>query len=229
MVEDRALSDLAREIAPYSNDVAVGELTAQVIGAGHSIFQIYKLGETDREHVKNLLDLFCPPVGAVVLDLGCGVGTVAAMMAEERHDLRFVLLNVSRSQLGMCPPFPRVAADLEAIPLRRKCVDAVMALYALGHGHLDTVLSEARRVLKPGGVLFIYDIETDDESIVSRLGYVGRSAAQVEAAAFSHGFQHEFTVFPNRTSTRDAEQTLGDEFRLFAGTRPVIYRFSRTP
>lgn len=142
----------------YDNDARVGELTRFLVDSGARIFQIFQRGD-EREHARFLLAEFSPKFGAMVLDVGCGVGEVALRMKEMRPDLEFILLNVSESQLALCPPeFDRIHAGVESIPLPDASVDAVMACYVLGHADKELALAEMRRVLKPGGVLFVADM-----------------------------------------------------------------------
>lgn len=140
----------------YADDVMVGEVTNYLVGSGVRIFQIFQHG-TEREHASFLLDKLGLGSG-VVLDVGCGVGEVPRLMKEARPGLEFVLLNISQSQLELCPPFRKIHASVEDIPLPDCSVDAVMACYVLGHADKDKSLSEMRRVLKPGGVLLVVDI-----------------------------------------------------------------------
>ena len=142
----------------YENDAKVGELTQGLMAAGQRIFQIFQR-ESEAEHARFLLAEFAPRHGAMVLDVGCGVGEVARLMKEMRPDLNFILLNISATQLALCPPeFDRIHAGVESIPLPDQSVDAVMACYVLGHADKEKALAEMRRVLKPGGILFIYDV-----------------------------------------------------------------------
>jgi ubiquinone/menaquinone biosynthesis C-methylase UbiE len=205
----------ALEIAPYADDEDVGRRTAEIVGSGHGILQIHRLATDDETHVHELLAYFDPPPGARVLDAGCGVGRVAELMARERPDLEFVLLNISRAQLDMCPAdFERVCGSFEDVPLPGGSVDAVMFLYSLGHGRLSLCLGEAARLLRSGGVLFVYDLTTgDSRTLIETLGYKAHARGDVESLADAAEFDLSFMA------DRYAE--------IFAGVRPILYRFIR--
>jgi ubiquinone/menaquinone biosynthesis C-methylase UbiE len=221
----------AREIAPYGDDVEVGRVTRTLLDHGHSILQSHKLAATDREHVAVLLDYFDPPQGASVLDVGCGVGTVAALMAEQRPDLRFTLLNISGAQRELAPfDMEKVRADMHALPLPAGSFDAVMFNYSLGHGLLDQCIAEAARVLRHGGVLFIYDLATHDHDyLIDHLGYRPHSQEEVWETAKCHGMtidvmQHAHAIANDFIVLigADAYKALG-----FDRTWPMIYRFTK--
>ena len=221
----------AREIAPYGDDVEVGRVTRTLVERGHSILQSHKLAATDEDHLLELLDYFDPPYGGSVLDVGCGVGTVAAFMADVCRDLKFTLLNISGTQLEMAPPeMAKVRADMHALPFRRDSFDAVMFCYSLGHGLLDECIAEASRVLRPGGVLFIYDLETKDQDyLIEHLGYRPHSKKEVWDAARRHSFALDFVKQPFGDASdlialigRDAFAELG-----FDDSWPMLYRFTK--
>lgn len=225
------IHDAACKAAPYGDDAEVGRITRDLVAAGHRLFQIHRLADTDAEHVAALLALADLPIGAAVLDAGCGVGSVAEMMASQRPDLSITLLNVSRAQLEMCPEgFPQIEASFHEVPVPAGSFDAVLFLYSLGHGRLHKALSEAARILRPGGVVFIYDLMTPaPERVASTLGYVPHSAGNVLEAAASCGLAVTSAAIP---------QTNVDEFLtvlprasydwVFAGVAPVYYRMVKS-
>lgn len=98
---------------------------------------------------------------ATVLDLGCGCGYGSAHLAEAQGR---VVLGVDRSaeatRYGRARyPSSRlrfVRADATAVPLKSDAVDAVVAMEMIEHVEdAKSVLSEARRVLRAGGVCLV--------------------------------------------------------------------------
>jgi SAM-dependent methyltransferase len=221
----------AREIAPYGDDVEVGRQTRQLVQSGHSILQSHKLAATDRDHVAELLAEFEPPWKASVLDVGCGVGAVAALMSARRSDLRFTLLNISGAQLEMAPPdMEKVRADMHDLPFSDGSFDAVMFNYSLGHGLLDRCIEEAARVLRPRGVLFIYDLETrDSDYLIDRLGYRPHGEEEVIEASERHGLILNSSKVPI-CSARDLVNLVGKDGFVSLGfdrAWPRLYRFKK--
>jgi 2-polyprenyl-6-hydroxyphenyl methylase / 3-demethylubiquinone-9 3-methyltransferase len=100
-----------------------------------------------------------PPAGragAVLIDLGCGGGVLAPHVAPlgYRHiglDLVPISLRHARGH-GVRP----VLADVTAVPLASGCADAVSAGEILEHVRQpSTVVAEACRILRPGGILVL--------------------------------------------------------------------------
>jgi len=101
----------------------------------------------------------------VVLDLGAGTGHGSAWLKTQFPRAHIVALD---SALGMLTEsdrqrgvwrrligrsFSRICADATALPLRDATIDWVFSNLMLPWcGSIETVLSEVRRVLKPGGV-----------------------------------------------------------------------------
>lgn len=111
--------------------------------------------------------------GALVVDLGCGFGPVALELAHRSavsvvgFDRDAEVLRVARSITGSLgnwlQPGARVElaqGDLYHLPMAERRADAVTA--SLVFQHLKDPLAaivEARRVLRPGGRLFVFDVD----------------------------------------------------------------------
>jgi 2-polyprenyl-6-hydroxyphenyl methylase/3-demethylubiquinone-9 3-methyltransferase len=93
---------------------------------------------------------------AVLVDLGCGGGVLAPHV--ERLGYRVVGVDlvtrslVQAAEHGITP----IRADVHAVPLRDACADVVSAGEILEHvADPSTVVSEACRILRPGGTLVL--------------------------------------------------------------------------
>lgn len=179
---------------PYYDDELVRQLTAEAIErTGSRLLQMHRFGLNDLEHTRALLEVFDFPQGAVVADIGCGVGDLALVMQAERPDLSFILVNPSQAQLDMCPErFAKVHAYGESLPFERGDVDALMVTYALGHFDLPLFAQQAMRILAPGQKLCIFDLfkqfDHDDCSLAEDLNYAECHVMEVIDTFRQHRF-----------------------------------------
>jgi ubiquinone/menaquinone biosynthesis C-methylase UbiE len=119
--------------------------------------------------------------GEHVLDIGSGPGFLAAEMASEAG--RVVGVDPSESMLAMAArrgaPVEYVAGDAVALPFADETFDVVVATQVYEYvADMPAALTEARRVLKPGGRLLILD--TDWDSIVWHSSDRGRMLRVLE-------------------------------------------------
>lgn len=212
----------------YADDAVVERETWSLIDRGIRVLQVFRMGATEAEHVAELLRLADFPPFASVLDAGCGIGEVARLMAAARPDLRFSLLNVSPAQLALCPEgMPRIVGSLEDMPIEDASCDAVMICYALGHADLRSALVEAERALRPGGMLFIYDLVTNDgRTLAEALGYSAWSRSEILAHALTLGFSHSALELPPVSAEHFAPLMGAEAFaRAFADVSPAAFRW----
>lgn len=92
------------------------------------------------------------------LDLGCGTGHFSRALARRFTGSEGVALDIAEGMLNHARPLGGaahfVAGDAERLPLQAGSCDLVFSSLAVQWcADFATVLSEARRVLKPGGVL----------------------------------------------------------------------------
>jgi 2-polyprenyl-6-hydroxyphenyl methylase/3-demethylubiquinone-9 3-methyltransferase len=99
-----------------------------------------------------------PLRGLQILDLGCGKGRFARFLQSEGASVAGV--DLSAAMLAEATGIDRVLASARRLPFRPCAFDAVIAIEVFEH--LDralhrSALAEARRVLRPGGVIVIID------------------------------------------------------------------------
>jgi len=198
---------------------------------------------------RDVLDELLPAGGPVVVDVGCGDGTLVRHLA--RRGARAVGVEVGEEPLRRAREHPPVGGEryeqgvAQALPLGDASADAVVFANSLHHvpGHaLDAALAEAARVLRPGGLLYVQEPVAegpyfellrpiDDETEV-------RAAAQAAIErAHRHGLRHERelrfdteVVHPDFGSFRDRVVLAdADRARALSGMEDELReRFERT-
>ena len=106
--------------------------------------------------------------GKICLDLGCGTGKYTALFADQATqyhalDISKDALKYTERKVGNLTNVSTYHTSAESIPLQDNSVDIVISTWVLGTiqeiERRDRVMSEIRRVLRPGGKVYL--IEND--------------------------------------------------------------------
>jgi len=97
-----------------------------------------------------------------VLELGSGLGILAGKISQKLTTGRMTGIEISSEQIAKCPPESEklvfVCGDAQQLPFEENSFDTVYCRYILEHvPDALRVLKEAKRVMKPGGKLFIQE------------------------------------------------------------------------
>jgi SAM-dependent methyltransferase len=111
----------------------------------------------------DLLAELVPLAGQRIVELGCGAAALARALLVRYPDAHVTGLEVDQRQhaKNLASPMPHlefVAAGAQAIPFPDASFDLALMLKSLHHVPVDSMaqaLAEARRVLKPGGHLYV--------------------------------------------------------------------------
>lgn len=92
----------------------------------------------------------------VVLDVGCGTGYALPALRARHPQARLIALDLAERMLeDLSADCMRICADAERLPLAAASTDLYWSSMAVQWCHLPAVLSEARRVVRPGGQIAI--------------------------------------------------------------------------
>lgn len=99
------------------------------------------------------------PPRSRVLDAGCGLGRWVKWLNDHGHDACGVDVSADALRIAKhhLPDLELAVADVRALPFPDGCFDAVLSMGVLEHFEEGPQegLEEARRVLRPGGLLFL--------------------------------------------------------------------------
>jgi ubiquinone/menaquinone biosynthesis C-methylase UbiE len=201
----------------------INESTKFLVGNGQYILQAYRFADTDTAHAKKLLSWASIPHGSSVIDMGSGTGAVSLIWSKLRDDLSFCLVNLSEYQLGILPKFcDQICCDMEEVPVSGCTFDAAVCLFSIGHTDYESTLAEMTRIVRPGGIVFVYDMIGDSPRL-SELSYRLAGREGMERAAKSCGLVLDFYMEPRDHGCK-ASQMEGFE-EVFGSLRPVIWRW----
>jgi 2-polyprenyl-6-hydroxyphenyl methylase/3-demethylubiquinone-9 3-methyltransferase len=140
--------------APSSTSGSPEEYVGRRFDLLHHRFKREVAGDDVR--LRAVVDCLEPLRGRRVLDLGCGKGRFASKLRDQGASV--VGLDLSAAMLAGATGIDRVRGSARRLPFADGAFDAVVAVEVFEHlPDLDAVLAEARRVLRPSGVLAIVD------------------------------------------------------------------------
>lgn len=104
--------------------------------------------------------------GADVLDLGCGVGSLARRIAKESGAASVTAIDNDAGQIARAKAkggtVNYLTGEAEALPLADASIDAIVMMKSLHHvpiPEMDAAFGEMIRVLRPGGCIYICEPE----------------------------------------------------------------------
>ena len=157
-----------------------------------------------------MLERLATPGGKDVVDVGCGGGGLARALA--RRGARVIGVEVSEGQLeaalayeggepGVLAPTYRIGAG-QSLPLEDGSVDLAIFMRTLHHvpsSELMAALREARRVLRPDGLVYVAEPLAEGDyfeltALIEDELEVRRAAAEAIAGAGAVGLEGEVSV-----------------------------------
>lgn len=209
---------------------AVEQATLHGLELGHRVLQAHRFADNDLMHVRRLVLWADLPHGSRVVDMGSGIGEVARLWQIVQPDTEFVLVNISPLQLELSPPdMARYCCDMLDVPEPDQAFDAAICCFAIGHVDRFKAFREMARLVKPGGIVFLYDMVrmTGDNTLMETIGYRVDGREVMEGYADMAELDLDLYIEPVDKGWF-GPQALGSDFtRYFGDVKPAIWRFRR--
>lgn len=107
---------------------------------------------------KRILEYFQIPSNSFGLEYACGSGAFSNFISSSRIVGLDISFNLLRSSKSVIP----VQGNGEELPFKKQSFDFVLCAAALHHiRRLNQALAEIARVIKPGGYLYIFELNTN--------------------------------------------------------------------
>lgn len=158
----------------------------------------------------------------VILDVGCGEGTLVRYLAGRGHQV----IGVDRDPAVLPPDSAGthfMLGDATGLPFADDSFDAVVSVEVLHQTRMELALVEMRRVAKPGGLLVVLDTAKDGG--LADLGWAVRDlVAEPITRVGTTAWEPEETKPPATLSWRQTRLAIdgilpGVEFRRIPGWR----------
>lgn len=156
-----------------------------------------------RRVLQSLLERYATGGLRVALDLGCGAGSHFELL--KKYAGECIGLDISAEALTQARRYPYtslVQASAEVMPLPDSSVDLVVCTDVLEHVNDEKTLDEIRRVLVPGGLVFIavpafMSLWNENDDYSHHLRRYGRR--ELKERVGRHGFIVHYSNFWNLT------------------------------
>ena len=198
------------QIKPYTTK---GEKATQVEAMFDNIAPTYDLLNhllswgTDRGWIHKAIDSLRPFSPQQILDIATGTGDFAILAARRLQPLHITGADISEGmievgrrkveKMGLQERISFERQDCTALSYPDNHFDAVTVAYgARNFAHLDTALSEMRRVLRPGGHLLILELATPPHFPMKQLFWAYSHIAMPLAGWLISRDAHAYSYLP---------------------------------
>src|SRR5882672_668997 len=120
-------------------------------------------GAAHNDHYHNLLLRHLPSNCHDVVEIGCGTGAFARVLAQRAEhvlalDLSPEMIRIARERSAKFPNIDFQLADVRDLPLHIGRFDCIATIATLHHLPLSEIYLKMKAALKPGGVLLVLDL-----------------------------------------------------------------------
>lgn len=214
----------------YLENNPLGYTWDAFMAKGYQMFIAARLAPTEVEHCQKYYEFMDAPLGAALVDMGCGVGGFGAYMQKIDPGMQVInvvndsaLIAEMRAANRYC-----VEASYEDTPLPGRLADVVVFNESIGYGDITQTIKEAVRIMKPGAVLIIKDFAPADRRIrelyIHSMAYTMHRPDTIVTVAGEHGLCLDQVDAPEQYVDHWVDIT-GDAAGARYTGRQIMYRF----
>jgi ubiquinone/menaquinone biosynthesis C-methylase UbiE len=128
-------------------------------------------GATQNDHYHNFLLRHLPLICKDALEVGCGTGAFARLLAKHSQnvlalDLSPEMIRIARERSAEFPNIEFELADVRDQALPAESFDCVATIATLHHLPIREILLKMKAALRPGGVLLVLDLFEPERSLL---------------------------------------------------------------
>ena len=138
--------------------------------------------------------------GSLVLEIGCGAGEDAVKLAKSRGDLEILAMDIGENVKVLaekhraCGNLHFIRADARVLPIRSSQFDYIVSFGVFHHtDDPDKCVKEAFRVLKTGGVAFIYLYKNHEDNLFKLAGVIAEALLMKIIKCMPHRMAKSFS------------------------------------
>lgn len=180
----------------------LGSVFDHFMANGANLFNATRLAPTEMEHCRIYYDFVQPKPGAIIVDLGCGVGEVGAWFQWFDPSLHVMNVVNDASLIARMTELKRdcINRSMDDTGLPEGMADNVMFNESIGYVPLEAAFKEAARLLKPGGTLTIKDFSITDPQVqkfhLDNWDYTISQPTEFITKAMAAGFSVQALIHP---------------------------------
>lgn len=171
--------------------------TGEYIRHGVRVFSQCLAGGSEETHIRSIYERSGVTPGAVIVDMGCGIGAISEGIKKLDSSATIYCVSNVAAQIDEVSKgvfATPVYCDYHRVTLGDSTADWVMFNESIGYGRLSELLAEAKRLLKPGGVVTIRDgVVIGGSRFMYTWRYLIHGKGVLDTLARGMGFEVEYS------------------------------------
>jgi len=133
------------------------------------------------------------PANTRIVDIGCGGGKDSLKLALKMDDLHILALDIGSNVMKLAERYNDIRnlkfirADARCLPIKEATFDCAVSFGVFHHTDApEKCIQETYRILKHGGVSFVYLYKNHEDNLLKRLGVLAEEFIMKQLASMPH-------------------------------------------